>query len=382
MISHRISKALDSTFDARAIALDISKAFDQVWHKGLLYKLSSYGISGRVYSIIKSFLTGRKMKVVVNGQSSEILGINAGVPQGSVLGPTLFLLFINDLPDSLIRSFINIFADDSTIYGLTSKKVNHFDLASNLYSDLTATVHWGNKWLAKFNASKTKLITFHHHRDAPNIPTISMDGVDLEESPSLDKLLGLKFSPDLKWDSYIASVAKDTARMVGSFYRSKQFLTCKALLYLYKSQIRPKMEYCSHIWAGSSQQALSTLDRVQKRMRGLVGDELFSSLQPLSHRRNVASLSLFYRYFHGKCSDELHSLVPPIREFSRNTRFAKSTTSHPYFLQLPFTRCVFHSNSFFPRTAAMWNTLSEECFPAEYNLDLFKSKVNKFLSPS
>ena len=165
------------------------------------------------------------------------------------------------------------------------------------------------------------------------------------------------------------------------FLPFKKIQTCKALLYLYKSQIRPKMEYCSHIWAGSSQQALSTIDRVQKRMRGLVGDELFSSLQPLSLRSNVASLSLFYRYFHGKCSDELHSLVPPIREFSRNTRFAKSTTSHPYFLQLPFTRCVFHSNNFFPRTAAMWS-VSEECFPAEYNLDLFKSKVNKFLSPS
>ena len=380
VISHRISKALDSTFDARAIALDISKAFDQVWHKGLLHKLTSYGISGRVYSLIKSFLTGRKMKVVVNGQSSEILGTNAGVPQGSVLGPTLFLLFINDLPDSLIRSFIDIFADDSTIYGLTSKKVNHADLASNLSSDLSVTVHWGEKWLVKFNASKTKLVTFHHHRDTPDIPTISMDGIALEESPSLDKLLGLKFSSDLKWDSYIASVAKDTARMVGSFYRSRKFLTCKAMLYLFKSQIRPKMEYCAHIWAGSSQQALSTLDRVQKRMRGLVGDELFSSLQPLSHRRDVASLSLFYRYFHGKCSEELHSLVPPIKEFTRSTRFAKSTTSHPYYLDPPRSRCMYHSNSFFPRTTAKWNSLPGECFPAEYNVDLFKSKVNKFLS--
>ena len=170
--------------------------------------------------------------------------------------------------------------------------------------------------------------------------------------------------------------------MVGSFYRSRKFLTCKALLYLYKSQIRPKMAYCSHIWAGSSQLALSILDLVQKRMRCLVGDDLFSSLQPLSHRRNVASLSLFYRYFHGKCSDELHSLVPPIREFTRSTRFSESASSHPYFLKLPRTRCAFHANSFFPRTSAMWNAPSTECFPAEYNLDLFKSKVNKFLSPS
>ena len=137
---------------------------------------------------------------------------------------------------------------------------------------------WGNKWLVKFNPSKTKLITFHHHRDTPVNPLITMDGAVLEESPSLDQLLGLKFTPDLKWDYYISSVAKGTARMAGSFYRSRKFLTSKALLYLYKSQIRPKMEYCSHIWAGSSRQALSTLDRVQNLMRGLVGDELFSSL--------------------------------------------------------------------------------------------------------
>ena len=382
VISHRISEALDSTYDARAIALDISKAFDQVWHKGLLHKLSSYGISGRVHSIIKSFLSGRSMKVVVNGQSSKVHAINAGVPQGSVLGPTLFLIFINDLPDSVIRSFINIFADDTTIYGTTSKNVNHSDLAPNLSSDLSVTVQWGTKWLVKFNASKTKLISFHHHRDTPVFPPVTMGGMTLDESPSLDKLLGLKFTPDLKWNSYIASVAKDTARMVGSLYRSKKFLTPKAILYLYKSQIRPKMEYCSHIWAGSSQQALLTLDRVQNRLRGLVGDELFSSLQALSHRRNVACLSLFYRYFYGKCSDELHSLVPPIREFPRSTRFAKSTTFHPYYLKLPRTRCRFHGNSFFPRTAGIWNTLSGECFPTEYNLGLFKSKINKFLSQS
>ena len=382
VITHRISEALDSSFDGRVIALDISKAFDQVWHKGLFRKITSYGISGRVYSIIKSFLSGRKMRVVVNGQSSEVFDINAGVPQGSVLGPTLFLLFINDLPANIVRSFVNIFADDTTIYGHTSKDLSHLDLASNISIDLSLTVQWGNKWLVTFNSLKTKLVSFHHHIVTPDFPPISMDGTDLEESPCLDKLLGLKFTPDLKWDAYIACVAKETARMVGSFYRSRKFLTPKAILYLYKSQIRPKMEYCCHIWASSSQHALSALDRVQNRMRGLLGDGLFSSLQPLSHRRNVASLALFYRYINGKCSDELHSLVPKKREFPRCTRFADSSKRHPHFLVIPKTRSMFHSNSFFPRTAAKWNSLPLECFPADYDLDLFKSRVNRYLSPS
>ena len=165
--------------------------------------------------------------------------------------------------------------------------------------------------------------------------------------------------------------------MVGSFYRSRKFLTPAAILYLYKSQIRPKMEYCSHIWAGSSKHELSSLDRIQHRIHGLVGTELFSSLDSLGHRRNVASLSLLYRYFYGKCSDELHSLVPPIREFTRMTRFALTTGAHPHLLNIPRSRTQFRANSFFPRTAALWNALPAECFPPNYNLQLFKTRVNK-----
>ena len=382
VISHRISEALDSSFDGRVIALDISKAFDQVWHRGLLCKLTGYGISGKLYSTLKSFLLGRKMRVVVNGQKSKVFEINAGVPQGSVLGPTLFLLFINDLPSDVLRSFINIFADDTTIYGFTSKGVSHHDLADNLSEDLSNVVQWGKRWLVSFNAQKTKLVYFNRHRNDTDIPPISMDGVDLEESSCLDKLLGLKVSSDLRWNAYIECIAKNAARMVGSFYRARNYLTRNALFYLYKSQIRPQMEYCCHLWAGCSQHALSSLDRIQSRMRGLVGDELFASLQPLSHRRNVAGLSLFYRYFQGDCSEELHSLVPKKREFPVHTRFSETCELHPHFLDLPRARTESHSKSFFPRVAAMWNSLPPACFPAAYDLDIFKFQVNTHLSQS
>ena len=172
-----------------------------------------------------------------------------------------------------------------------------------------------------------------------------MDENLLNEASCLNKLLGLNFTPDLKWNSYIDSdsVAKDAARIMGSLYRSMRLLTPESLLYLYKSQIRPIMEYCSHIWEGSSKTILSALDRVQRRMRGLVGEELFASLQSLSHRHNVASLSLFYRYIYGKCSDELHLLVPPVRDFP-----IKSSEAHPHFLKIATPRCKFHSASFSP----------------------------------
>ena len=106
---------MDVSGETRVIALDISKAFDKVWHTGLLHKLKSYGVSGVFLDPIKSFLTDRKIKVVLDGRSSSCYFINAGVPQGSILGPTLFLIFINDLPDSIL-SKLSIYADDTTLY--------------------------------------------------------------------------------------------------------------------------------------------------------------------------------------------------------------------------------------------------------------------------
>ena len=108
---------MDACGETRAIALDISKAFDKVWHAGLLHKLKAYGVSGLFLDIIKSFLSDRKIRVLLDGQSSSSYSINAGVPQGSVLGPTLFLIFINDLPDNIL-SKLAIYADDTTVFFL------------------------------------------------------------------------------------------------------------------------------------------------------------------------------------------------------------------------------------------------------------------------
>ena len=326
VVTERIYRALDRCGEAKSVALDISKAFDRVWHEGLLEKIHSYGISGNVFSILKAFLSERKLNVVIDGQQSETHPISSGVPQGSILGPTLFLIYINDLPDRLICDLV-IYADDTTLYSSLDEKANSEEqrlaLAKSLESDLSRISDWGNEWQISLNSEKTKVLSTNRYVN-PKATPIFMSGTALEESSSI-RLVGLTLSKDLTWNEYISSIAKKASMKVGSLYRARRCLSPEVILHLYKSLIRPCMEYCCHIWAGASVSVLNMLDRIQRRVINMVGPKLSSNLQSLSHRRDVASLSLFYRYYNGMCSSELSSLVPPKKVFSRPTRLEEAT---------------------------------------------------------
>ena len=244
VISDRIARAFNRAGATRAVALDISEVFDRVWHAGLLHKVKSYGISGQILSIISSFLSNRRLGVVLNGKSSQEYPVNMGVPQGSILGPVLFLLYINDLPDDVICG-IAIYADDNTHYSKcdwASDLWQQLELASELESDLRDRVDWGKKWLADFNAGKTQLVSFDQSNNNGSID-VKMGGSILEEKSSF-KMLGLTFSSKLDWSSYIISIAKITSKKIGALIRSMKFLSPEVALYLYKSTIRPCMEYC------------------------------------------------------------------------------------------------------------------------------------------
>ena len=175
----------------QAVALDISKAFDRAWHPGLFHKLKSYGISGQIFGLISSFLSNRQLQVVLDGTSSQEYLVNAGVPQGSILGPALFLLYINDLTDHVICD-IAIYAD-TTLYSKcdqASDLLQQLQLAFKLESDLRDTVDWGKKWLADFNAGKTQLVSFDWPNNNSSIG-VKMDESVLEEKSSF-KMLRLR----------------------------------------------------------------------------------------------------------------------------------------------------------------------------------------------
>ena len=170
------------------------------------------------------------------------------------------------------------------------------------------TLDWGRKWLVDFNARKTQLVSFGQSNNTGAID-VKMDGSVLKEKSSF-KMLGLTFSFKLNWGSYIISNAKSASKKIGALIRSMKFLSPEVGRYLYKSTIRTCMEYCCDVWASAPSCYLELLDKLQNRICRTVGPSLAASLEPLAHRRNVASLSLFYRYYFGRCSSELAQLVP------------------------------------------------------------------------
>lgn len=384
-VSHVWSSAINNHGESHLVSLDISKAFDRVWHDGLLAKLPMYGFPPCFTSWIDSFLRERSIVVRIDGDQSRAYQVNSGVPQGSVLSPTLFLLFINDLLTSTSNP-IHAFADDATLHcslsypsfrvAKSSITQDRSVMCASLNSDLELITAWGSRNRVVFNASKTSNLSISLKHDSYS-PPLFFDSTDLR-STSSSVLLGLSFSSSLNWSPHVQLLASRACRKIGFLFRSRRYFTPTQLLLLYKAQIRPTLEYCSHVWGGASSTSLSLLDRVQRKAIRLIADpDLTSNLQSLAHRRAVASLSLFYRYYHGFCSTELASSVPLPLVFHRPSR--AQAASHPYQVSVPVCRIANFESSFFPRTAKLWNTLPLSVFPPSYNISTFKRRINKLV---
>ena len=313
--------------------------------------------------------------MVLDTKSLREYPVNAGVPQGSILGPKSFLLYINDLPDGVICDIAN-YADDTTLYSKcdqASDMWQQLELASELESDLQDTVDWGKKWLVDINAGKT-LVVFDRSNNNGSID-VKMDGSVLEEKSSF-KMLGLT-SSKLDWGSYIISIAKTAFKKIGALIHSMKFLSAEVALYLYKSTIRPCMEYFCHFWAGAPSCCLELLDKLQKWVCRTVGLSVAACLELLTLRQDLASLNLIYTYCFGRSSSELAQLVP--LPYSRVRSIFYSDRLHDFSVTI--RRCYndVYVNSFFPRTSRLWNSVPIECFHLTYDINGSKSRINRHL---
>jgi len=244
----------------------------------------------------------------------------------------------------------------------------------SLSRDLQIILDWGTKNLVQFNASKTQSCSLSHKKST-NIHPIFMNGASLQNKESFN-LVGVAFEHDLSWHGHITSIATSAAKKLGFLFRARRYFSSLNLYTLYVSQIRPCLEYCSHVWGAAPPSTLSILDSIQRKAIRLIDDPVLTGrLRSLAHRRAVGDLSLFYRYFHRLCSEELASIIPPLAARSRVTRGANRM--HPYTVQLQKPRTSHYLRSFIPRVSRLWNSLPADVFPSSPNLQSFKSRINR-----
>ena len=230
-IIHEIQTAFDEnpSVDVRGIFLDISKAFDKVWHEGLLYKLETYGIEGQLLSLLKNYLENREQRVVLNGQTSDWKKINSAVPQGSVLGPLLFLIYINDLPDG-ITSICKIFADDTSLF---SKVLDINESANNLNTDLEKITKWAHQWKMQFNPDPNKqaneVIFSRRSKIDLSYPSVKFNNNDIVTC-SDQKHLGIVLDSKLNFASHVNQKIKKCNKLIGLIRRLSVHLPRNALL--------------------------------------------------------------------------------------------------------------------------------------------------------
>lgn len=383
--------------EVRAVALDISKAFDKVWHDGLLFKLKRLGIGGPLLAWLRSYLTNRSQRVLVGSAASELADVLAGVPQGSVLGPILFLVFINDLFDVVVNE-LDVFADDSTLWSTIPRSADRVDVAKSLNTDLVSIAEWAKRWLVTFNDTKTELVTFSKKKDVavyhssksldpmfPH-PPLSFCGTRLKEARKF-KIVGLTFSHNLSWQRHLDNVVLNARRSLSILYRSKPFLPDRTLATIYKSHIRSRMEYCSPLWTGAGSAAqLSKLDAVQAKAIKSFGQEEGSKLQSLSHRRGVAGLCAMHRLVHNTAPEAVSDLCParasasaPAAPRGRRSCASKYTSNpNSNFLVPPketSTSPLYWQRSFIPLFTKEFNALPP-AIQSITSLKSFKQKVN------
>ena len=370
------TEILDQGGAIDSVYLDFAKAFDSVPHERLLVKLTSYGISGHVLEWIRQFLIGRRQRVAVAGTFSSWMDVLSGVPQGSVLGPILFVCYINDMPD-VVKSFVYMYADDSKIF----RKVNFAYESECLQRDLDHLQEWEDKWQLRFNVDKCKVMHLGGRHN--NHAKYFMKGRVLEETVE-EKDLGVWISNDLKFTTHIAKSVSKANQILGLIRRSFTYLDCELMRLLFTALVRPHLEYGNVVWHPYLQKDIQMLERVQHRATRMVPglakqqyeDRLKRmNLPSLVYRRARGDLIEVFKYMHGIYNCDSSQILPGHRTRGPTTR------GHSWKLEKRDSKGHLRSNVLGYRVVNLWNSLPEDVVSAT-TVNCFKGKFDRLSGDS
>ena len=346
------------------------------WHVGLLHKLRAAGVTGEILNWFNNYLSDRKQRVVLPGAVLDWLFIRAGVPQGSILGPLLFLLYINDIVTD-IGSNIRLFADDTSLYIVVD---DPSDAANCLNTDLDKISRWAATWLVSFSPAKTEPLLFSRKLNRPQHPALSMQNHQIIEVDH-HKHLGVYLSNDCIWHHHINYIKEKAWFRVNTMRRLKFKLDRKSLEIIYTAFIRPLLEYSDVIWDNCTEYEKNDLDKIQNEAaRIATGATKLVSLNALSkeicwesleQRRQNHRLTLFYKMFYNITPLYLSSLVP--QSVSNLSQYSLPNSND---LQTVNASSSQYYHSFLPSTTRDWNSLSTETKQAD-SVNSFKQSLNK-----
>lgn len=356
---------LDRNIALDCIYLDFSKAFDKVPHKRLTLKIESFGIGGNLLKWLSEFLDNRIQQVVIKDTKSGSADVLSGIPQGSVLGPLLFIMFINDLPNS-VNSQVKIFADDTKVFKAIESLADNI----SLQSDLDKLMKWSSEWQLPFNVSKCKIM--HYGNNNPEfvyrINDYHLDIVDHEKD------LGVTFDNKLRFTKHINNIVAKANSRLGIIRRNFTNLTPTVFLPIYKSLVRPLLEYCSCIWNPALKMDYNDIEKIQRRATKLV-----STVSNLSYQQRLKSLRLDSLAFRRRRSDiiQVFKIFKSIDNLRPSDFFELSeltTRGHSLKIKKPRILTKLRQNSFAIRTINDWNSLSESAVSC-VTINSFKTAI-------
>ena len=354
------------------IIMDFAKAFDKVPHKRLLYKLNFYGIRHNTLNWIQAFLTDRTQTVVLDGTSSTSVPVTSGVPQGTVLGPILFLIYINDFPEYLQYSKLRLFADDSIIY---REITSHTD-CHKLQLDLDAAARWESDWLMAFHPDKCTKLTVSQKKHTFNHDYILHNHT--LESVTSAKYLGITLQSNLKWNLHCDNITANANKSLGFLKRNIKVSNTDIKSRAYQALVRPKLEYSCSVWDPHSTQYIHKIEMVQRRAARYVYNnyhntssvtDMINTLQwpTLAERRLKTRLIIFYKVVHCLIAIPANHILIPTDSRTRH--------SHSQTFRHIQTSKEAYKWSFFPQTIITWNLLPEHIIQST-TVDTFREQLS------